>query len=203
MNKFDSKFWDDRFSSTDYVYGTEPNKFFKEQIDKLSPGKILLLGEGEGRNGVYAAKNKWAVFAIDYSNVAKNKAIELAEKNQVKINYHVQSLSTYIPEKNKFNVAALIFLHLNPSDRKNLHRRMISSLLPGGMVILEVFEKEQLGKTSGGPQNYDMLYSLDEVKNDFKTLKTILLKKEIIFLNESDKHKGDASIITYVGKKLN
>ncbi len=35
----------------------KPNHFFKEQIDKISvPGKLLLPGEGEGRNAVYAAK---------------------------------------------------------------------------------------------------------------------------------------------------
>ena len=66
MNNFDSKFWDERFAAEEYIYGTEPNKFFREQLDKLPPGKILLLGEGEGRNAVYAAKSGWLVHAVDY-----------------------------------------------------------------------------------------------------------------------------------------
>tara|TARA_R100001377_G_C3182541_1_gene107226 strand:+ start:629 stop:811 length:183 start_codon:yes stop_codon:yes gene_type:complete len=44
-------------------YGTEPNDFFKQQIDKLKPGKILIPEEGEGRNAVYAASQGWKLMA--------------------------------------------------------------------------------------------------------------------------------------------
>ena len=54
-------FWDERYSIKDYVYGTSPNQFFKEQIEKLEAGKILMLGEGEGRNAVYASRKGWSV----------------------------------------------------------------------------------------------------------------------------------------------
>ncbi|MGQ9644743.1 MAG: SAM-dependent methyltransferase, partial [Ignavibacterium sp.] len=49
------QYWNERFSSEDYIYGTEPNTFLKEQLENLKPGKALFLGEGEGRNAVYAA----------------------------------------------------------------------------------------------------------------------------------------------------
>ena len=200
MNNFDSKFWDERFSAKDYIYGTEPNSFFKEQLDKLSIGKILLLGEGEGRNAVYAAKNGWKVDAVDYSSVARDKALKLAKNFRVSINYDLQKIQIFFPDKNFYNAAAIIFFHLNSIERKTLHRKMIDSLAPEGIIILEVYEKDQLGKTSGGPQNLEMLYSLDEIKSDFSELGTILLKKETIILNEGDKHTGEASVIRYVGK---
>ena len=76
-------FWDERYSNKEFVYGTLPNQFFKDQLDKLKPGKILMVGEGEGRNAVYAAKLGWQVDAIDSSNVAKEKAAKLAELNKV------------------------------------------------------------------------------------------------------------------------
>ena len=201
MNNFDSKFWDERFSVKEYIYGTEPNRFFKEQSDKLSPGKILLLGEGEGRNAVYAAKNGWKVDAVDYSNVAKNKAMDLAKKTGVNINYKIQQIQNFSPVKNYYDSVALIFFHISSMQRKSLHRKIIDSLVPEGIVIVEVYEKDQLGKTSGGPQNLEMLYSLDEIKSDFAELDTIILKKENIILDEGDKHTGEACIIRYVGKK--
>jgi hypothetical protein len=37
------------------MYGTTPNEFFKQQLDLLEPGNILLPADGEGRNAVYAA----------------------------------------------------------------------------------------------------------------------------------------------------
>ena len=49
------EFWNERYSQEAYAYGTEPNAFFKSRIDQLSPGKLLLPAEGEGRNAVYAA----------------------------------------------------------------------------------------------------------------------------------------------------
>ena len=75
-------FWDERYSIKDYVYGTKPNHFFEEQIQKLKPGKILMLGEGEGRNAVFAAKLGWQVDAVDSSSVSKEKALKLAERNE-------------------------------------------------------------------------------------------------------------------------
>lgn len=91
------EFWDSRYSEPEFAYGTEPNEFFKSKIEKLAPGNILLLGEGEGRNAVFAANSGWEVTAVDYSNVAKLKAEKLsATKN---INYIIRDLADYAPPK--------------------------------------------------------------------------------------------------------
>jgi hypothetical protein len=42
--------WDERYSGETHAYGTEPNDFLKEMAARLPTGKILCLGEGEGRN---------------------------------------------------------------------------------------------------------------------------------------------------------
>lgn len=199
MNNYNPEFWNDRFSTNEYVYGTKPNDFFKEQIDRLNPGIIFLPGEGEGRNAVYAATRGWKVEAIDQSSIGKNKADKLAESSGVKINYIISSVSDYIPQKNYYDAVAIIYFHISPEQRKEFFPHIINALKPGGILIMEVFDKDQLGKTSGGPQNYDMLYSMEEVKKDFTGLKTILLKKEDIVLNESEKHQGIASVVRFVG----
>ncbi len=201
MNKFGGNFWDERYSSTEFVYGTEPNTFFKDELDKLKTGNILLLGEGEGRNAVYAAVKGWNVDAVDFSIIAKEKALKLAEENSVKINFEVTDLSEYKPKLNYFDAAAIIFLHLNPKIRNDVHSKVVDSLKPGGTLILEVYEKEQLGKDSGGPQNIDMLYSKEELKDDFKLMKIIVLEKKIITLNESVYQKGEAVVLRLIAVK--
>jgi SAM-dependent methyltransferase len=203
MPDYKSKFWDERYSSEEYVYGTEPNKFFKQMLDKIPiPGKLLLPGEGEGRNAVYAAKLGWQVDAFDQSPVAKNKALRLAKENNVTINYSNVDLAKFTPQKNFYNCAVIIFVHFDSEVRSLFHKNIIDSLLPGGKLILELFSKNQFGKSSGGPQDLDMLYSIDEIKNDFKEMRTILLKEENVFLDEGEKHKGEASVIQFVGEKL-
>ncbi len=203
MSDFGSNFWDERYSSMEYVYGTEPNHFFKEQIDKIPVrGKILLPGEGEGRNAVYAAKLGWQVDAFDQSKIAQQKALSLAEKNEVKINYNVINLNKFNPAKEQYDAVAIIFVHLKEDFRQALNKKLIDSLKTGGKIILELFSKRQLGKNSGGPQELTMLYSLDEIERDFRNLKSTMLKEEILYLDESEKHKGEASVIRFVGEKI-
>ena len=67
------EFWNERYAAENYVYGTLPNTFFKYELSRLRPGKILLPAEGEGRNAVYAAEQGWDVYAFDYSHEAKRK----------------------------------------------------------------------------------------------------------------------------------
>ena len=202
MTNFDNEFWDERFSTDEYIYGKNPNKFFKEQIDKVKPGRLLLLGEGEGRNSVYAAIKGWKVDAVDFSRAAKEKALKLAKNNSVNINYTVSNLVGFIPRENYYDFIGLVFIHLKPDLRKVVHKRIVNSLKNNRHIILEAFEKDQLGKNSGGPQNKEMLYSKKELENDFRDLRIHLLEKGTVFLDEGNKHKGNASVIKFVGEKV-
>ena len=196
-----NEFWNTRYSQEEYVYGTNPNTFFKEQIDKLEPGRLLMLGEGEGRNAVYAAKLGWHVDAVDFSEEAKKKALLLAEKNSVSINYALSSLEDYIPQKSFYDAVGLIFIHLNNSLSKRVHAKCIDALKPGGKIILEAFEKEQLQYKSGGPQNPDLLYTVEDIQTNFNVLKTEHLIKQIVNINEGSYHSGEAVVIKYTGIK--
>lgn len=51
------QFWNTRYEEHDSVYGLEPNVFFKEQLAHFSPGHLLLPGEGEGRNALFALRH--------------------------------------------------------------------------------------------------------------------------------------------------
>jgi SAM-dependent methyltransferase len=201
MSKYGGTFWDERYSDKDYVYGTTPNEFFKEQIDLLKPGRILMIGEGEGRNGVYAAQKGWLVDAVDFSLKAKEKALNHAKDKNVKINYTVDNLENYNPQKNFYDAAALIFVHLNENIRTDIHKKVMDSLKPEGIVIMEAYSKEQMGRTSGGPQNPEMLYSIENVKETFTGLTPVILSKGIVYLTESALHSGEASVIRFIGKK--
>lgn len=201
MTQFNNNFWDDRYSTDEFVYGTEPNEFFKENIDKLPPGKLLLPGEGEGRNAVYAARLGWIVDATDQSKVAKLKAEKLANEFGVKINYSVCDIKDYIFKENYYDAAAVIFFHKPMEMRPEIHRKIVNSLKTNGVLIFEMFNKEQLGRDTGGPQNYDMLYSTEDIERDFSSLKSLFLENKMIYLDEGPKHSGEASVLRYVGIK--
>ncbi len=193
--------WDKRYSAEEYNYGKEPNSFLKEELPKLSPGKILFIGEGEGRNAVFAAALGWQVDAMDFSEEAKRKAKKLAEEFDVKINYQLGDFSTYTPQENFYDAAGIFFIHQDEELKTKLFQRVINSLKPTGKIIFECFEKEQINFQSGGPQNTELMYSLEEVKKEFSTLEFKKLSKEKVFLMEGKGHYGEAVVIRFVGVK--
>ncbi len=195
--------WNERYSAEEFVYGINPNEFFKETINQIQSGKLLLLGEGEGRNAIYAAKQGWDVTAVDWSESAKLKALKLARKENVLINYIVKSLEDFEPENDTFDAIGLIFLHLIPEAREEIHKKAINALRENGILILIAFDKEQLGNNSGGPKDESLLYSLDEIVEDFIELDFKHLSKEIVNLNEGILHKGEAVVIKFIGVKNN
>ncbi len=199
------EFWDNRYQSENYAYGLEPNLYFREWIDKLSPGKILLPAEGEGRNAVYAAKKGWEVYAFDTSSQAKKKAIDLAKLNNVNIHYECKEFEDLYLEKDSFDAIGLIFAHFAGSKRNEFHRELIKYLKAGGYIILEGFSKNQLEYqkkfNSGGPTNIKLLFSSEEIEDDFRSLHKIYLATAEIMLNEGLYHNGLASVVRYVGRK--
>lgn len=195
--------WNQRYLLEEYKYGKEPNQFLKEELLKLKPGRILLPGEGEGRNAVYAAINGWEVDAFDFSEAGKIKALKLAEESGAKINYDVKEFSEFKPGNKLYDAAAIIFIHLEEEQRRSLFQKVIESLKPGGKIIFECFEKDQINFQSGGPKDISLLYSLEDVVSHFVDLEFEKLTKEKVFLKEGLGHLGEGVVIRFVGTKSN
>lgn len=200
MKKYPADFWNENYNREEYIYGTQPNEFFKEQIDKLKVGNVLLPAEGEGRNAVYASMLGWQVTAFDISERGQEKAFKLAKEKNVSIDYHISSVLDFKPHQ-QFDVIGLSYAHFPIEIRKQANIHLIEYLKPGGKVIFEAFAKAQLGNTSGGPKNKEMLFSIDEIKDEFQQLKFELLKEETIQLSEGNNHKGKAEVIRFIGAK--
>lgn len=194
-------FWDSRYKDEAYVYGTNPNTFFAEELLKLTPGKILLPGEGEGRNAVFAAKHMWDVEAFDSSIEGQKKAVNLARKLEVEINYSIQDYNSFNLREDHYDVIGLIFTHMMPDMRGDFHKKLIKSLKTGGKIISETFSKTQLGNTSGGPPSLEMLHSIEELTTDFHGLTIDLLEEKDVPLSEGPFHQGIGSVLRLVATK--
>jgi len=195
--------WNQRFSESDYAYGREPNQFLKEVLQNINSGKILFPAEGEGRNAVFAASLGWEVDALDFCEAGKVKAEKLAGEQNVKVNYWLEDLFDYIPKPNYYDVIALIYMHLDDKDlQSNMHKKAIKALKPGGKIIIEAFEKEQIKYNSGGPKNEELLFSLEDIVDDFIDIDFEFLSKETIILNEGKYHRGIASVVRFIGLKI-
>ena len=67
--------------------------------------------------------------------------------------------------------------------------------------MLEGFSKAQINNDTGGPKDIDMLFSLEEILEDFKSLEVLHASSERIFFDEGLYHQGEADVVRYVGKK--
>jgi hypothetical protein len=79
--------------------------------------------------------------------------------------------------------------------------KLLSLLKPGGVIIFEAFAKNQLQYNSGGPKDVDMLFSLDEISEEFPNVKFDSLTNEIITLDEGLYHRGEGALIRFIGTK--
>ena len=195
------QFWDQRYVENETVYGNEPNKFFKLFIDLHKPGTLLLPGEGEGRNAVYAASKGWQVDAFDFSQVAREKALDFARGERVIINYELKNIVDFKAGK-QYDAVGLIFVHLPEVLRRKFHQEVYNSIKPGGFMVLEAFAKEQAQLESGGPRDATLLYDVPSLCNDFPFLHMLSCEQKDIFLDEGDYHKGKASVLRMIGQRL-
>lgn len=200
MKKQPEDFWNQRYRATEYVYGIWPNQYFKAQLDPLKLGSVLLPAEGEGRNAVYAAKQGWEVMAFDSSSSGRDKALQLALRENLELDYQVSDVLTFTTDK-QFDVLALVYAHFPKEIRMRAHKHLLQFLKPHGKVIFEAFAKDQLKHTSGGPKNSDMLFSIEEIKKEFSGLQFEQLEQSTIQLNEGEHHKGKAEVIRFVATK--
>lgn len=198
--------WNDRYAGEEFAYGEEPNNYLKEQLTKLDGGKILFPAEGEGRNAVFAAKEGWTVSAFDISNEGLKKALQLAEKNNVSIEYQIGELQTLNYQEGQFDAIALIYAHFPANIKSQLHKELDKYLRKGGIIIFEAFSKNHLdylakNEKVGGPKDIESLFSIEEIEADFNNYEIIELKETVIHLNEGIYHNGEGSVIRFVGRK--
>lgn len=193
--------WNQRYQGDEYVYGSAPNAHFKAFLSGLKPGRLLLPGEGEGRNAIYAAAAGWQVTAMDFSEEAQKKAMALAVKRHVALDYQLSPIEDYQPEADGYDVIACVFLHLPAAVRQQAYQNLLNGLKPGGHFFVTGFTKQQLQYNSGGPKDEDWLFSVDELKMELGGLTILHNQEQVITLDEGDFHAGEASIVEFVGLK--
>lgn len=198
--------WNDRYSNEEFAYGKEPNQYLKEQLDALKVGTILFPAEGEGRNGVYAAKRGWTVSAFDTSIEGQKKAFQLAEQNKVTIDYRVGGLEAINYENGQFDAIGLIYAHFPADIRSAYHKELDKYLRKGGVIIFEAFSKKNVAYVAknpkvGGPRDMASLFSIEEITADFPNYDVEELTEKEIELKEGLFHNGTGSVIRFVGRK--
>ena len=198
MNRPD---FDERYAEPGWAYGTEPNDFLREMAHRIPPGRVLCLGEGQGRNAVHLAQLGREVVAVDLSSVGLTRAQELAKERGVQLTTIQADLATFDQGIAKWSGVVSIFCHLPSTVRRTVHRRIPAALAAGGVFIQESYSPEQLGRGTGGPKQPDYLPSLDELLEDAAPLDLEVARTMERAIHEGPHHQGRGSVIQLVARK--
>lgn len=195
------EFWNGKFSKADYLYGTKANEFLASNISLLkNHKKLLCLGEGEGRNAIFFAKNGFEVSAIDASNLGLEKLQNRAIEEKLDIKTVCMDLNDWTVLE-KYDVIVASYLHMFKNEREELFKKIENSLTSNGYFIGEFFSTKQLSFNSGGPKDLDLLYTIEDFSNYFNLCKKNITE-EIVVLNEGIGHQGEACVIRVVIQKI-
>jgi SAM-dependent methyltransferase len=196
------KMWDERFAQPEPVYGHAPNAFLAAQVARLQPGmKVLVPGDGYGRNGIWLAKQGFQVYTVDLSTVGVERAQKAAQAAGVTMAIEQADLAAWSWPANEYDALCAIFLHLPPEVRAKVHPAMVKALKPRGLLIFEAFSAGQLKHWSGGPKQVELLYTAATLREDFAPARPLLLEETEVLIEEGHMHRGTAAVVRGVFRK--
>jgi SAM-dependent methyltransferase len=196
-----SERWDERYSKSEFAYGTEPNDFLVSVADRIPRGPVLMLGDGEGRNGVFLASRGLQVLAVDQSAIGLAKARQLASERGVRLRTEQADLRDYPIQPCAWTGIVSIFCHLPPSIRAPLHAAVVRGLVHGGVFVLEAYTPRQFGRGTGGPQDLEMLLSLDTLTAELAGLQFVHAQEIEREVREGIYHTGMASVVQLLARR--
>jgi len=138
--------WQGRFAVPEYVFGEEPNAFLASCRELLpTTGKALAVAEGEGRNGVFLARQGLNTLSIDFSPNGQAKAAALAKKRGVPLRTEICDVHTWSWPEADFEVVVEIFTQFStPEERAVKWAGMRKALRKGGLMLIEGYTPKQL-----------------------------------------------------------
>lgn len=198
--------WDRQYSEPGYIFGTAPNSFLAAEARRFAAGgRLLVPGDGEGRNGVWLAGQGFDVTTVEASSVGVGKARALAAERGVRLDIQHANLGTWDWPIGTFDGVAAIFVHFEPAVRQVMHRRMLTALKPGGLLIMEAFTPKHVEKrkadSRGGPPP-EMLYTAAMLREHLEGAAFDLICEEDVPLDEGSRHQGRAEVVRLVARRV-
>jgi len=199
-----TQFWNERFDKDEFIFGKEPNEYLVEKTQQyLKPNdKVLCIADGEGRNGVWLAKQGMRVVGFDASNIALAKANQFAKENQVEVEYSFSDTDSFAWHQNAYDAVIGIFIQFaDPAMRERIFKQTYQALKPGGVFILQGYTPKQLEYKTGGPSLIEHLYTEELITDLAKDLHILELCSYERELSEGPRHTGMSALLGLVAQK--
>jgi len=159
-----SQDWDQRYATTELVWGAGPNRFLVSEVADLTPGRALDLGCGEGRNAIWLAELGWRVTGVDFSEIGLDKARRMAADRGVEVTWVRADLLDYQPDHGAFDLVILMYIHLPAAQLADVMKTASAALAPGGTLLVVGHDLLNLSQGHGGPQDPELLFTPADIE---------------------------------------
>jgi SAM-dependent methyltransferase len=195
--------WNTRFSAPDYIFGTAPNDYLASKAPLLKPGlRALCVADGEGRNSVWLAEQGLKVRAFDLSPVGVGKARRLAAERGVSVDYDISDIYGWRWPKAEFDVVAAIFVQFaDPAMRTFMFERIVESMKPRALLIVQGYTPKQLEYKTGGPKQVENMYTPPLLRSAFQALEILEVREHEEIMSEGTQHSGRSALIDLLARK--
>jgi 2-polyprenyl-3-methyl-5-hydroxy-6-metoxy-1,4-benzoquinol methylase len=163
--------WDARYAATGLVWGAAPNRFVVAELEGRAPkGRALDLACGEGRNAIWLAEQGWTVTAVDFSEVAIERARKLAKRRGVDVEWLHEDLTSYAPPAGAFQLILIAYLQLPDAELRRVLAHAAAALAPAGELLMIGHARRNLSEGVGGPRDPAVLWLPDEIERELRAL---------------------------------
>jgi SAM-dependent methyltransferase len=160
--------WDKAYLDDKPAFNIEPNSFLVETVRSLKAARALDVGMGQGRNALFLAERGWDVTGFDVSEVAVAQASEQARKRGLRVNGLIQSSDEFDWGKNRWDLIVITYF---PQLRQSV-QKIVESLTPGGVVLVEAFHKDAALDRPPGP-GPSVSFETNELLTMFASLRIV------------------------------
>jgi 2-polyprenyl-3-methyl-5-hydroxy-6-metoxy-1,4-benzoquinol methylase len=175
----DRKDWNERYAAQELLWGAEPNRFVEEELRDVPPGgRALDLACGEGRNAIWLAKLGWVVTAVDYSEVALERARRLAAEQHVDVEWVQADVTSFAPTAAAFQLVIVAYLQLPEAERRVVLAHAAAVLGRGGTLFMVGHALLNLTRGVGGPRQAEVLWEPAEIQQEVTALGLTVLRAE-------------------------
>ena len=162
-----ASYWNDKYSTDEFIYTKTANRFVIELCEPLAPGKAIDLAGGEGRNTIWLAERGWQVENVDISAVGLDKCAAFAVERGVqgRVKTLCASGADFSSTLAPVDLGIVPYLQV-PSELLGASlKNLVSQIRSGGHLVGVWHALENLSGGFGGPQDPAVLPSVDSMKS--------------------------------------
>lgn len=164
----DSKYWDEKYSTDEFIYTKVVNRFVAElcgNLDVSGSRRAIELAGGEGRNAVWLAKQGWHIENVDFSQKALDKYLALAMEEAVAelCSANCADALKFEPMVSPVELAVIGYLQIPEAQLEVATRRLAGYVAPGGHLMGVWHSRDNLAGGFGGPRDPDVLPNVESI----------------------------------------